>query len=165
MSDINCDSGQTAASHLRSAGEIMPDFTLASNRGQFVRISDYRGRSNLVLIFCGDGKSEATRSFLRRASQQFFQFEDEEAELLAVVQAESLPEHLGNLSFSALLDAKGHAHRLAVFAHGGELPAPLVYVVDRFGEIRSVFHPKETPEAAVSSVLEWVRYINLECPE
>jgi|YelNatPaOPRAMG01_1025707.scaffolds.fasta_scaffold38185_3 peroxiredoxin len=165
MSDINCESGQTAASHPRSAGEIMPDFTLASNRGQFIRISDYRGRSNLVLIFCEDGKSEATRSFLRQASQRLFQFEDEEAELLAVVQAESLPEQFANLSFSALLDAKGHAHQLAGFAHGGELLPPLVYVIDRFGEIRSVFYSKETPEADVSSVLEWVRYINLECPE
>jgi peroxiredoxin len=165
MTHFISGAGQESTSHSPSEGEMMPDFTLVSSEGNFVRISDYRGRRNLVLIFCGDGKSEATRSFLLQVSQQHFQFGDEEAESLAIVQGESLPERLGNLSFPVLLDAKGRAHQLAGIQHADKLSAPLVYLVDRFGEIRYAFHPQETANAAVAAVLEWVRYINLECPE
>ncbi len=32
-------------------GQVAPDFTLKSHTGQLVRLSDYRGKKNVVLAF------------------------------------------------------------------------------------------------------------------
>ncbi len=34
-----------------NVGSVAPDFSLESNNGAFVRLSEYRGRSNVVLYF------------------------------------------------------------------------------------------------------------------
>lgn len=166
MLETESGSGHKTTSRPPSVGEMMPDFTLASNKAKFIRISDYRGRRNLVLAFCGRGDSDAIREFLLQASQDRSQFADEDAEVLAVVRgAEDLPQYFWNLSFPFLEDAEGHAHYLAGLRHPDAFSTPVVYVVDRFGEIRHIFHPNETSNAAIAAILEWVRYINLECPE
>ena len=36
-------------------GQLIRDFTLTSTLGQEISLSDYRGRSNLVLVFVGGG--------------------------------------------------------------------------------------------------------------
>ena len=36
-------------------GQLIRDFTLTSTLGQEISLSDYRGRSNLVLVFAGGG--------------------------------------------------------------------------------------------------------------
>ncbi len=38
-------------SRLVPMGSIAPDFTLPSVNGEQVRLSDYRGRKNVVLVF------------------------------------------------------------------------------------------------------------------
>ena len=34
-----------------AVGQIAPDFTLKSHDGRTVRLSEYRGKSNVVLVF------------------------------------------------------------------------------------------------------------------
>jgi hypothetical protein len=38
-----------------SKGYLLRDFVLTSATGSSIQLSDYRGRSNLVVIFAGDG--------------------------------------------------------------------------------------------------------------
>ena len=43
--------GTSAVSADTSVGDVAPDFTLATTTGGNVRLSDYRGKSNVVLDF------------------------------------------------------------------------------------------------------------------
>ncbi|TAM78768.1 MAG: redoxin domain-containing protein [Acidobacteria bacterium] len=150
------------------AGEMMPDLALVSATGKLVRISDYRGRRNLVVVFCGNGNSDAVRNCLEQISRNHSEFESEEAQVLAAVQSSGqgaeIFERGGVYPFPLLSDEGGYAHELAG-APATDANRPIVCVVDRFGEIRHVWHDEQPGCIGVDDVLEWVRYINLECPE
>jgi len=151
---------------LPSAGEMMPDFALVSMNGRRVRISDYRGRSNLVLILCASGNSKETRSFLQEVFGRRSEFEGEEAQVLVIVlKADDQAELRRNLPFPVLQDEEGHAHELGGMAANEKDFTPVIYVVDRYGEIRHICRQGMPSCANVGAILEWVRYINLECPE
>lgn len=159
--------GQSAG--FPSAGTMMPDFTLVSTSGRRVRISDYRGRCNLVLIFCGKGDPDAIRSFLPELSERYSEFASEEAEVLAVVQEAELQaddlQQSQKLSFPVLWDEEGHAHKLAGVMITEHDSAPVVFIIDRFGEARHICRAGQPACADISDILDWLRYINLECPE
>ena len=151
-------------------GEIVPDFVLLTREGTSVRISDYRGKRNLVLIFCGAGISGPVRSLLRDVSESYREFAAEEVELFAVVQgADYKDEDLdrgGTLAFPFLLDRLGHVHDLFGAPASAQDLFPLAGIVDRYGELRHVSRVGDPggPFGA-HEILDWVRYINLECPE
>ncbi len=145
---------------------MMPDFILVSMNGKRVRISDHRGRRNLVLVFCARGNSKETRSFLRQVFEQRSEFEGEEAQVLIIVlDADDRAELLRDLPFPVLRDKEGHAHDLAGVAVNERNLRPVIYVVDRYGEIRHICRDGNPSCANAGAILDWVRYINLECPE
>lgn len=151
-------------------GEIVPEFTVLSAAGEYVRASDYRGRRNLILIFCGTGRSAVVRALVRQVSELYAEFAAEEAQALAVVQgagdeAEDLDRSC-NPPFPILLDKDGHAHELFGCRSSEQHSFPVACVVDRFGELRHIFGAAESQRSGFArDILEWVRYVNLECPE
>ena len=151
-------------------GEIVPELTLLSTAGASVRVSDYRSKRNLILIFCGAVNSASARRVVRRVSELYAEFVAEEAEVFAVVQgagdeAEDLDGSC-NPPFPILLDKDRHAHELFGIRSSEQHSLPAVCVVDRFGELRHVSRAAGSqPSGFARDILEWVRYINLECPE
>lgn len=151
-------------------GEIVPEFTLLSTAGAYVRASDYRGKRNLILIFCGAVNSASARRVVHQVSELNAEFVAEEAKVFAVVQgagdeAEDLDGSC-NPPFPILLDKDWHAHELFGVRSSEQHSLPAVCVVDRFGELRHVSRAAGSqPSGFVRDILEWVRYINLECPE
>lgn|SRR5574337_1306340 len=149
-------------------GGMMPDLAFVSATGRRLRISDYRGRRNLVVVFCGNGKSNAARNLLEQIFRSYSEFESEEAQALAVVQAAGQPPgnfvQGGACPFPVLYDEGGHGHELAGVS-AADSDAPVVLVVDRFGEIRHAGRAGQPGSINAEDVLDWVRYINLECPE
>lgn len=149
-----------------SVGEMMPDFALVSMNGSRVRISDYRGRRNLVLIFCVSGNSKETCSLLQDVSGRRSEFEGEEAQVLVIVlKTDDQAELRRNLPFPVQQGEGDHAHELAGVDANEKDFRPVIYVVDRYGEIRHICRQEMPSCANVGAILEWVRYINLECPE
>lgn len=56
MTEAEIAGGTADAPQARPAkGQLISDFTLVSPGGQNISLSDYRGRSNLVLVFAGGG--------------------------------------------------------------------------------------------------------------
>jgi hypothetical protein len=63
-------------------GQLIRDFTLTSTLGQPISLSDYRGRSNLVLIFAGDGDNSPNLKMLTKITADYDQFMDEQTQVL-----------------------------------------------------------------------------------
>ncbi len=153
---------------LQKPGYLIRDFILTSARGVRVQISDYRGRSNLVLVFTGQAGAEL--DFLREAAGRYQDFTEQDAVMVAVFPHSSQDSHLLNiwatLPFAALVDDDGRVHRLKGAVDEDGRPGSVIYVTDRFGEIVSVYEArggKNLPSA--DEVLKTLEFINHQCPE
>src|SRR5207253_5408241 len=62
-------------------GQLIRDFTLTSTLGQPISLSDYRGRSNLVLIFVGDGDNSPNLKMLTEITADHDRFLDEQTQV------------------------------------------------------------------------------------
>jgi peroxiredoxin len=146
-------------------GYVIRDFVLPSALGVRVQISDYRGRSNLVLVFAG--RAVAEFDFLREVARRCRDFTEQDAVVIAVFQYTSQKAHSlkasAKLPFSVLADDDGRVHKLygAIDALGRG--APVIYVTDRFGEIVSVWGGKNLP--STDEILKMLEFINHQCPE
>lgn len=116
-------------------GELLRDIPVQTAGGQQARLSDFRGRRNIVLFFPGD-VSRAPSVISEVASHPDLGYE--EAVVLIASDAEA----------RALYSA----------------PKSALFIADRYGEIFfSVRHPDPLPDA--SEVLKWLEFINHQCPE
>ena len=81
----------TAAGSFPTRGHLMPDFTLSSSDGKQVSLYDYRGRSNLVLLFAGRAQDSAEDSLLSALPTRYREITDTDSEVVVVV-AESVDQ-------------------------------------------------------------------------
>jgi len=163
-------SGMNGTSQYPAPGEMMPDFELVATNDTHVRVSDYRGRRHLVLIFIGLGNSDTARDLLRRFSKQYAEFDREDAQVLVIVRGDKVrAENLGpdgSFPFPVLLDDGSRVHDMVGASKPEAECRPVVCLIDRYGEFRQEFRAEGLPAAdTVEAILDWVRYINLECPE
>ncbi len=157
----------TPANELPSKGHRLHDFELTSALGPVVRLSDYRGRSNLVLIFTDD-RTE-TRQLLVDMAGQYAQIKDEQAQVLAVLksrqQASGAKQEL-QLPYPVLADDDGRAHRRAGAVDLQGHNSAAVYVTDRFGEVFGVYRTRDGQSLpTVAEILDWLEFVNSQCPE
>lgn len=141
-------------------GQMLADFSLPSTVGRPLRISDYRNRSNLVVIFTGQYPL-SIQDWLQHLGDHAADFTADETQVLIVapltLDSIESQDRLTNLPFPVLADANGQVHRsLDVWGN-----APAVVVTDRYGEIYSV--DQGTPDPA--EILASLNYIELLCPE
>ncbi len=125
---------------------MLRDFTAPTLEGERVQLSNLRGRRNLVLIFAGtNGEEWRLLSELRALGNDLHEEE-------AVVALVADP------------DAEARAWYGATAADG--TPRAALYITDRYGEIYFVAHPERgQPLPSAAEVLDWLRFINSQCPE
>lgn len=119
-------------------GFMIRDFSAASSPGQTIRISNFRGRSNLVLVFLGH--SDAMRVFLEEVDRHRRKFSEQETMVVAVLPSGPEEQAIPIESSSPLLVLydKTHAvHRLSGATDEKGRPVPLMYLTDRFGLLRA----------------------------
>jgi peroxiredoxin len=132
------------------------------------RVSDYRGRSNLVLVFAGQAGIEF--DFLQDAAARYQDFTEQDAVIVAVFPYNSQETHLlkiwATLPFVVLADDDGRVHGLYGAVDEHERPGPVIYVTDRFGEIVSVYDALGGQhQPSNDEVLRMLEFINHQCPE
>ena len=98
-------------------GQLIRDSTLISALGQPISLSDYRGRSNLVLVLAGGSADSPDLGILNEIASNYAQFREEQAEVLAILQcdrerATRIARQTG-LPFPLLVDEDGQIHRSA----------------------------------------------------
>jgi peroxiredoxin len=158
----------TPAAELPRKGYRLRDFVLQSAEGTPVRLFDFRGRKNLVLIV-GDDAPE-TSKIIRDVASRYSEIKNYEAEVLLILHGDAAKAAAArrelNLQFVVLADPDGQIHRElgAIDAQGKD--AASVYVTDRFGEVFAAYRNKENqplPDAA--EILKWLEFVEGQCPE
>ena len=176
----NIDSGRTSQAEV-ARGLIAPagkpprpgyrlrDFALQSSDGREISVSDYRGRSNLVLLFVGRVSTETT-GWLQRCNTQYSSLREEAAQVLAVLHASETiakaQKDTLRLSFPILADTDGDMHREYGAVDATNSPVPALYVADNFGEV--VLASSDPDLLIISNFYEIVKtlqFMNSQCPE
>lgn len=147
-------------------GFMIRDFTLVSHRGEHIRISSFRGQSNLVLVF--PGYSDAMKRFLEEIQRHSREFTEQGTLVVAV--APCGPEELTILiekdSPILILYDKSHEVYQRSGATENSRPVPVVYLTDRFGEIVSTYiAPAHAMPPTLAEILRTLEFMNHQCPE
>ena len=158
----------TRTEELQKPGYLIRDFVLTSALGVRVQISDYRGRSNLVLVFAGQADIEF--DVLRDAAKRYQDFTEQGAVVVVVLPYNSQETDLlrmwATMPFVALVDDDGRVHELYGAVDEQRKPAPVIYVTDRFGEIFSVYDVRSGKNLPrTDEILKMLEFINHQCPE
>jgi len=162
--------GATAPQSRPEKGQLIRDFTLLSTLGRHISLSDYRGRSSLVLVFAGGGAGCPDRKVLAEIAADYTHIREEQAEVLAIMQCArekaSRIGHEGNLPYPLLVDEDGRIHRPAGAADREGHAATAIYITDRFGEVFAVYRAAEGQSMPGSrEIVQWLSFINSQCPE
>jgi peroxiredoxin len=158
----------TFAGELPRKGLGFPDCELMSSSEHPIRLSVYRGRSSVVLIFTDD--KAATAELLSAIAHSYDDFKYEEAEVIAV--SKSSPKECARikqglkLPFLVLSDGDGRVHREVGASDEEGHAAAAAYVTDRYGEIFATYRTRDGQALPTATeILNWLEFINSQCPE
>ena len=147
---------------------IAPGFSLPSSRGHPVSLTDYRGRSNLVLLFAHGADCPACWQAVESFATHRDAYRAQGTEVLVVCPASaeeaSLPSPDG---LQVLRDPEGTVRRAyAALLPGASPEDALLFVLDRYGAPYAAVACPEPDEASLRpEVLEWLAFIEVQCPE
>lgn len=140
--------------------DMLPQFTLRAREGPLVRVSDFRGRKNLVVIFPAGRQLPLVSDLVKRESE----LEDENVVVLVVQPPSQCPQegHAdGSAQFRFLCDQDGEVSR-----RFGAENTVAVYITDQYGEVYSASGAaEETALPDADEVLASLQHINAACPE
>jgi len=148
-------------------GDKAPDFTLPSQSGDEVRLSDRLGDRVVVLYFYPKDNTSGCTAEACAFRDSYETFTDAGAEVIGV-SSDSADKHAAfagkhNLPFTLVADQGGRVRK----AYGvpsvlGVIPGRVTYVIDRTGTVRHVFSSMTNIDAHVNDALEVVRKLQAE---
>jgi thioredoxin-dependent peroxiredoxin len=139
-------------------GDVAPEFTLPKANGELVSLSDFRGRSEVVLFFYPKDNSPVCTAEACSFRDSYEVFRDAGAEVIGV-SADSFQSHARfaarfRLPFVLLSDKGGVVRgRYKVTKTLGIFPGRSTYVIDKAGVIRHIFSSQFLPTKHVSEAL------------
>ena len=137
-----------------NVGDQAPDFTLPSQNGENVTLSQFRDKKNVVLYFY---PKDETRGCTREACtfrDSYELFTDLGAEVIGV-SADTVESHKAfaahyNLPFTLLSDMDDKVRNLyGATSSLGMIPGRVTFVIDKKGVVRHVFSSQLQPEKHV----------------
>jgi peroxiredoxin Q/BCP len=148
-----------------SVGDQAPDFSLPSAGGETVRLSDYRGKSEVVLYFYPKDDTPGCTTEACTFRDSYESFRDAGAEVIGV-SSDSSDSHRGfaqkhRLPFVLLSDADGSVRKqYGVPKTLGLIPGRTTYLIDRDGIVRHVFSSQFQPLRHVAETLEVLKRLH-----
>ncbi len=148
-------------------GDQAPDFTLPSQSGKPVRLSDRFGEQVVVLYFYPRDNTRGCTAEACAFRDSHEVFSEAGAEVIGV-SSDSADRHAAfagryDLPFTLLSDAGGRVRKsYGVPAVLGVLPGRATYVIDRRGTVRHVFNSMTNIDQHVGDALAVVRQLQAE---
>jgi thioredoxin-dependent peroxiredoxin len=143
-------------------GDKAPDFTLPSQSGEQVSLSDQLGSHVVVLYFYPKDNTSGCTAEACAFRDSYEAFIDAGAAVIGV-SSDSVDKHAGfagkhKLPFTLLADAGGKVRKLyGVPSTLAVIPGRVTYVIDRDGTIRHVFNSMTNISGHVGDALDMVR--------
>ena len=142
-------------------GDVAPDFSLPTQSGETIRLSDYRGKNVVVLFFYPkDGTAVCTKEACA-FRDAFEQFVDAGAVVIGI-SSDTVEKHRAfagryDLPFQLGSDVDGSLRKLyGVPKTLGFLPGRVTYVIDKQGIVQLVFNALLKADQHVTEALETV---------
>jgi thioredoxin-dependent peroxiredoxin len=148
-------------------GDKAPDFTLPSQAGEQVRLSDRLGERIVVLYFYPKDETAGCTKEACAFRDSYEVFAEAGAEVIGV-SSDSVDRHAAfaghhELPFTLLSDQGGQVRKsYAVPATLGILPGRVTYVIDRAGTVRHVFSSQTNIGRHVNDALDVVKKLSAE---
>ena len=147
-----------ADDRLVKVGEPAPDFALASASGETVRLSDFRGKAEVVLFFYPKDDTPGCTAEACSFRDSHEAFRDVGAVVIGI-SSDPGDSHRRfadrhRLPYLLLSDADGSARsRFGVPKTFGLIPGRVTFVIDREGVVRHVFSSQFRPARHVTEAL------------
>jgi peroxiredoxin Q/BCP len=142
-------------------GDKAPDFTLLSQTGESVTLSDLIGKKNIVLYFYPKDESKGCTRQACAFRDKYEVFTDLGAEVIGI-SSDDVKSHESfadkyNLPFILLSDEKKKVRKLyGVKSTFGVIPGRITYIIDKKGIVRHIFSsqfkPKKHIEEAIAAL-------------
>jgi len=151
------------------SGEVVPPFDLPSTTRKTISPWRYKQKKNLVIFFHHGGGCGFCRKKLVELAGIYNRLKDQEAEVLAV-SLDSLEENgivvrQLKLPFPMLSDPKGETVEQYTSIEGNRL-LPGVFITDRYGGLfRQEVKEEATDLLDADEIVEWLKFIESQCPE
>jgi peroxiredoxin Q/BCP len=149
------------------AGDKAPDFSLPSQSGEPVRLSDRFGERVVVLYFYPKDETRGCTAEACAFRDSHEVFAAAGAEVIGV-SSDSVDKHAGfadhhQLRFTLLSDKGGEVRKsYGVPAVLGMLPGRVTYVIDRTGTVRHVFNSMTNISRHIDDALTVVKQLQGE---
>jgi thioredoxin-dependent peroxiredoxin len=145
-----------------NVGDKAPDFTLPSNTGENVTLSQFLGKKNVVLFFYPKDESRGCTKEACSFRDSYEIFKDLGAEVLGV-NAGGLKSYQAfvnkyMLPFKLLVDKDDNVRQLyGVPSTLGIISSRVTYVIDKKGIIRHIFSSQFQPEKHIEEAISVLR--------
>jgi thioredoxin-dependent peroxiredoxin len=148
-------------------GDPAPDFTLLAATGEPVSLSQFRGRSEVVLFFYPKDHSPVCTAEACSFRDSYEAFQNAGAEVIGIsadpAESHRLFAARNRLPFCLLSDADGSVRaRFGVPRTLGVIPGRVTYLIDRHGIVRHIFSAQFQPARHVAEALHVLRQIRGE---
>ena len=148
-------------------GDIAPDFTLPSQMGDNVTLSEYFDKKNIVLYFYPKDETRGCTQEACEFRDQYDVFTELGAEVIGV-SAQSVESHKSfathhGLPFILLSDEKNEVRKLYGAASTmGIIPGRVTYIIDKKGMVRHVFSSQFQPTKHIEEALKVLKELEKE---
>ncbi len=148
-------------------GDKAPDFTLPSQMGDNVTLSEYLGKKNVVLYFYPKDETPGCIKEACSFRDSYQQLADLGAEVLGV-SGQSVESHVAfathyGLPFILLADEGNKLRELYGVPHSmGILPGRVTYIIDKKGVVRHIFNSQTQAQRHVEEAKETLQMLEQE---
>jgi peroxiredoxin Q/BCP len=146
-------------------GDKAPDFTLLSQTGESVTLSDLIGKKNIVLYFYPKDESKGCTRQACAFRDKYEVFTDLGAEVIGI-SSDDVKSHESfadkyNLPFILLSDEKKKVRKLyGVKSTFGVIPGRITYIIDKKGIVRHIFSSQFKPKKHIEEAIAALKKIN-----